>query len=85
MGGTEWALLVRSDNDVRYWLQAAREHNICEDPDEVGEPLYVSSVLNYVTTSKAAKPRVPTGKYLLAHNGGGRSYTMTFLAKRKRQ
>ena len=28
--------------------------------------------------------QVPTGKYLLMHNGGGRSYTMDFLVRRKR-
>lgn len=51
MGHTEWALLVRSEDEVRYWLKVAQEHNTWEDYEEVGEPLVVASVLNYVTTS----------------------------------
>ena len=47
MGNTEWGLLVRSDDDVRYWLQVAKEHNTCENEDEVGEELTVTAVLNY--------------------------------------
>ena len=58
MGHTEWAILVRSDADVRFWLQVVKLHNTWEDIDEVGEPLGVGAVLNYVTASKAAKPKV---------------------------
>lgn len=58
MGRTEWAILVRSDGDVRHWLQVANLHNTWEDIDAVGEHLDVFAVLNYVTASKAAKPKV---------------------------
>ena len=62
---------MRSDDDVRYWLQAAREHNTWEDPDEVGEPLVVTCVLKYVTTSTAANPRVrPATDHLLVLKSG---------------
>ena len=84
MGNTEWGLLVRSDDDVRYWLQVAKEHNTCENWDEIGEGLIVTCVLNYVSKSRAAKPKVPTGKYMVMMNMGGRTQTWAFLQKRKR-
>ena len=49
---------MRSDADVRFWLQVAKDHNTWENIDEVGEALGVGAVLNYVTASKAAKPKV---------------------------
>ena len=49
MGNTEWAILVRSDEDIRYWLQVTKQHNTREDVDKVGEPLDVFAVLNYVS------------------------------------
>ena len=58
MGNTEWAILVRSDEDIRYWLQVTQQHNTWENVDEVGEHLDVFAVLNYVTDSKDAEPEV---------------------------
>ena len=81
MGNTEWGLLVRSDDDVRYWLQVAKEHNTCENWDEIGEGLIVTCVLNYVTKSRAAKPKVPTGKYLVMMNMGGPDADLGLPAK----
>ena len=85
MGNTEWGILVRSYEDALRWLQIAREHNECEDPESVGEELYTVGILKYKTASKAARPKVPTGLYLLFFNMGGRCTTWQFLARRRKR
>ncbi|GAQ91626.1 hypothetical protein KFL_008210040 [Klebsormidium nitens] len=68
-----------------YGPPIAREHNECEDPESVGEELYTVGILKYKTASKAARPKVPTGLYLLFFNMGGRCITWQFLARRRKR
>lgn len=84
MGVTEWGILVRSHDDALRWLQIAKEHNNCEDWDQVGEELETIGILKYTTSSKAARPRVPSGLYLLFVNRGGRLCTWKFLNARRK-
>ena len=83
MGFTSFAIRIQSPEDLAYWEDVIHKHNTHENPDEVGEELDMYAVLRWTTKSKAARPKVPSGLYLLAGSGGGRSYTSAFLWKNR--
>ena len=80
MGNSEFAFLLKDASDLHHWMSAIEAHNECPD---AGETLVTSGVLNFVSRSRSARPRAPSGKYLLACNMGGRQATMEFMARRR--
>jgi hypothetical protein len=81
MGNSEYGFLIKSGDDFKRILEIIKEHNEYTGEEEVGEELVVSSILKFKSISKAKNPKVPSGLYLLAHNGGGRIVQCYFYLK----
>lgn len=81
MGITEFAISLHSVEDYNYWMDVIKSHNTSTDYDNIGEELEVGGILKYNSFSKAKNPKVPSGLYLIAINGGGRYLTESFLLK----
>lgn len=68
MGRSEWGFLIKNEDDLKRVAEVINKHNTHENHDEVGEELFVFSIIKH-------KSKI----YLCAGNGGGRCSTSLFL------
>lgn len=80
MGISTYAVLVKTEDDVAYWLNVAQRHNNHANYDEIGEPLYPIKLISFV---KHCRQVWLQGSYLIFMNGGGGEESFAWIARHR--